>query len=504
MVSHGRSPVPEVTGGPGRIASARSRWLTGAGTFLAAMAVTGGSLASSPSFQRLPPSVRSPLVGAYYSDWFPSNSSQGTTRQHLLPAQGADPTKVDSADPRIAEQAIAQATQNGIGFFALDWWPLRASQNANIDAFLRARNLGDIKFCIFYETWDLGFIGGAESTPVGPAMEARFDADLLHIARTYFSNPSYLRIQGRPVLDLYLTRTLTGNVGALMAGARRLLRSHGYNPYIIGDEIFWRVTPTSPLADGSVLTQTPQASRIDLFDAITAYSLYAGGPADPLVPSSDFEGYPGTTSIVADEIGLYTRYLRATGGQVPVVPDVLPGINTRGTRLQVNEPAQPRQWLPGESSASTLQHELDQIARPVIEARLPLVFVTSWNEWNEDTGIQPVGGIPTSKDNSFTGSAYTQGYTYGGEGRADLGALRDFVGVAWGQVRSASGRPVAHAEVFAFRDGTTVSAARTDSEGWYVLPRTRWTTGFLTVVAWNGAKAMRSSQTAATRLDLTV
>ena len=82
------------------------------------------------------PSVQSPLIGAYYSDWFPANATQGTLRQHLVPAQGADPTRVDSADPRVAERAIAQATQSGIDFFALDWWPSRPAQNENVDAFL--------------------------------------------------------------------------------------------------------------------------------------------------------------------------------------------------------------------------------------------------------------------------------------------------------------------------------------------------------------------------------
>ena len=120
------------------------------------------------------PSVRSPLVGAYYSDWFPSNSAQGTLRQHLVPDQGPDRSKVDSTNPVVAEQAIAQATRNGINFFALDYWPSRPAQNENIGAFLRADNLHDIKFCILYETWDLGFDAAHESTPVDPQHGGQF------------------------------------------------------------------------------------------------------------------------------------------------------------------------------------------------------------------------------------------------------------------------------------------------------------------------------------------
>ena len=224
----------------------------------------------------MPPSVHSPLVGAYYSDWFPDNSTQGTLRQHLVPAQGADPTKVNFASPAVAEKAIAHAAKAGISFFALDYWPGGPAQNENIDAVLRAKNLNEIRFCLLYETWDLGFDPAHEATSVTPALEAKFDANLLQLAYTYFTNPRYLRIDGRPVLVLYLSRTLTGNVNALISGARAVLERHGYDPYLIGDEVFWRVTEESPSSATSWFTQTPQTSRIRLFDAITGYSLYAG------------------------------------------------------------------------------------------------------------------------------------------------------------------------------------------------------------------------------------
>jgi hypothetical protein len=212
-------------------------------------------------------------------------------------------------------------------------------------------------------------------------------------------------------------------------------------------------------------------SRIDLFDAITAYTLYSGGPSDPLSPQQDFATYPGLTGLVPDEVDLYRKYQLVTGGRVPVVPDVMPGINTRGVRLLVNQHAQPRQWLPGAPSGSTLDHYLRQIAWPVLQPRLPMVLVTSWNEWNEDTAVQPIGGVPTDKDDSPDGTEYTQGYTYGGEGAADLRVIRDAAEVAWGRVVDAAGRPMARTRVVETEGGRPVDAVRTDSEGWYVLPR---------------------------------
>ena len=43
---------------------------------------------------------------------------------------------------------------------------------------------------------------------------------------------------------LYLTRTLTGDVSGLVHGARQVLAEHvDCDPYFIGDEVYWRVTP---------------------------------------------------------------------------------------------------------------------------------------------------------------------------------------------------------------------------------------------------------------------
>jgi glycoprotein endo-alpha-1,2-mannosidase len=394
---------------------------------------------------------------------------------------------VHSNSPAVAATAIAQASRSGINFFALDYWPSRPAQNKNIDAFLRAKDIGDIKFCLLYETWDLGFDAAHESTPVTPAMEATFDANLVQFARTYFTNPRYLRIKGRPVLVLYLSRTLTGDVRGLLQRARALLQRHGFNPYLIGDEVFWRTTAMTPPPNGSWLTHTVQTARLTLFDAVTAYELYVGDVGDPMAPWQDFVGYPGTTAMVRDEVRLYKRYAAASAGAVPVIADVMPGANDRGVRLQSNHSAEPRQWLAGESPGSTLAHSLDQIARPTLSARLPIVFVTSWNEWNEDTAIEPVGGTPTAVDNSPTGSAYTQGYTYGGEGDADLTAIRNFVAVAWGRVVNAAGAGRRGVEVVARRGGRVVSRARTDAGGWFVLPRTAAATGALDVTSGGGA-----------------
>ncbi len=107
-----------------------------------------------------------PLVGAYYYLWNPDNLVDGTTtRSHLVPPQVPPAALVNSQSPQTAARDIANAHKAGIDFFALDWWPYdpgysgrdyRQADAAMAD-FLAAPDLREMKFAMFYETWNLGF-----------------------------------------------------------------------------------------------------------------------------------------------------------------------------------------------------------------------------------------------------------------------------------------------------------------------------------------------------------
>jgi hypothetical protein len=374
-----------------------------------------------------------PLVGAYYYMWNPENLiAGGSLRQQLVPPQEPPSGLIDSNQTSTATRDIANAHKAGIDFFAIDWWPYDPAfsgrnyltADAAMKEFLAAPDLHEMKFAMFYETWNLGFDAENESTPVSEQAELHFDSDMLALAKDYFSNPSYLHIEGRPVVYLYLTRTLTGDVAGMIGGARTYLEQHGYpDPFFVGDEVYWRVTPQIQVPNAPVFTTQPQLGRILQFDALTSYTLYYGDPQQANGPASDSTGYPGTTHIAADQRFLLTLYRNATDNKVPVLPVVQPGFNDRGFRLATNHPAQPRQWLAGEGPSSTLDQMLRCVAIPEVDPALPIVMVTSWDDWNEDTGMEPIPGTPTSKDDSPSGTAYSQGYQYGGEGTSEVRTL---------------------------------------------------------------------------------
>jgi hypothetical protein len=367
-----------------------------------------------------PPTLRDrTLVGAYYSLWNPENLAQGWLRNRLRPPQRDMDAQAHAPDHGMADD-VHQAATHGIDFFAVDWWPGRARQNDRLDQLLAVPDLGAFRFCVFYETQQLGFDPSTGTTLLTPRAVDRFVADLTDLGHRYLGHPNYLRVGGRPVVVLYLTRTLVGDVAGAVAQGRAALQQQGFDVLLVGDEVFWTVARSGPRRGPTV--RVPQPARAELFDAITAYNLYESR-------RPGLAGYGAGSSFVADARTLYDTYRYATGGRVPVVPGVLPGFNDRGVRSSLGHPVIPRPWAEGEPQESFLAHLLDDLAAPLVDERLPRLVVTSWNEWNEDTAIEPVApGDPTSVDDSRTGRSFSSGFPYAGHGDAFVDVVRDRYG----------------------------------------------------------------------------
>ena len=390
-----------------------------------------------------------PLVGAHYHVWYPSNFDQGFLRDALVPPQQPALGRYHSDDPAVAEQHIEWASAAGIDFFTIDWWPSRPEQNANaLSGLLEAENIGDIDVAVFYELWDLGFDPGRGTTQMDPATVDRFADDMEALAATFFDHPSYLRVDGRPVVILYLSRTMAGDVAGAVAAARARLATLGVDVFFIGDEVFWT---------------EPRPERLRLYDAITAYNLY----------SSDMpqhRGYASESTLVADQLALYEAHRASVGGEVPLLPAVFPGYNDRGVRPSLGHFAIPRRWAPDQGEGTLLREMVDRIGRPLLDPRLPMMFVTSWNEWNEDTAIEPLAPSPsTSSDRSESDTVFTDGYAYAG-GADQLLALRDEVTAVAGQAL-ADGRPVPGLRIEARSGGRLLAADVTDRAGRFTLSR---------------------------------
>lgn len=418
------------------------------------------------------------LVGAYYYLWYPENFSQGWLRAKLAPPQEPELGIYSSRDPKVAEQHIAWCSRYGLDFLALSWWPSKPERNkASYEGLLQAKNLSDIKFCIFYETQDLGFDNVLGITLMTQEKMDRFVADVRQVAKNFFNHPSYLKVAGRPVIIFYLTRSVYVNYQEAFTRLREALKKDGFDPYIIGDEIFWKVIEAKGSWDESkpkpkpTDSTQPQVERARLFDAVTAYNMYEGG-------KGHHAGYGAESGHVAEVAAKYKLYRDKLRGKAAFVPNIVPGYNDRGVRLSVNHYAIPRQWAPGDPQGSFFAQSFQRLAFPFVDPTLNMIMITTFNEWNEDTSIEPVKPAPpTNRDQSKSGKDYTQGYFYAGYGATYLEVLRDQVIAVAGRATKSDGTPAKGALIKAWREGQEAGSDTADSAGYYTLSRLRMPPG---------------------------
>ena len=344
-------------------------------------------------------------IGAYYYTWYGPGEQgwdlgylRGALDSPQLPLLG----EYASSDPGLIATHYDWAHRYGVGVFFCSWSGRNRSDDLTIrDNLLPSPARGATRLAIFYESILRLGKGQDDRIAIDDAAIATITDDFDYLARTYFSDPGYYRINGRPVVVLYVTRIFTGQVAQAIQAIRDRVRAiTGLNPYLIGDEV-----------DADI---GPQPTHIRLFDAITGYTLYSRKQT------------PGW----ARETGFITRVERrfrlfrtaARKARVAFVPSSLPGFNDRAVRLEADHYVLPHELDPTNSDPTSLFAASLRLAGSYVDPRLRLLAVTSWNEWNEDTQIEPTASAETSS----APLALTLGYPQRSYGFGLLGRLARF------------------------------------------------------------------------------
>ncbi|MBN1935492.1 MAG: glycoside hydrolase family 99-like domain-containing protein [Anaerolineae bacterium] len=293
------------------------------------------------------------LVGAYWYPWF------GADRRHWNEGYLGTPTlgEYDMTQPEVLDRHIDWATGHGIDLFAASWWGRDSFEDEVLRVHLPAAALGsEIQFAVLYESAGLLKQQDGHFDLDDAANRRQFVDDVRYLAETFFSRPNYLRIDGRPVLFVYLTRIFSGDVAGAFDQVRAAVREiDGHDLYIVGDEVYW----------GS-----PDAKRLSWFDAVTAYNMHTSAPNIEV----DF---------AQNVIRQYEWWAQATKrANITLVPGVLPGFDDTAVRPRARHP------VIGRSPAlfvEQLKGALDIARRQPV----PMVMITSWNEWHEYTSVEP-------------------------------------------------------------------------------------------------------------------
>jgi glycoprotein endo-alpha-1,2-mannosidase len=365
--------------------------------FASAIFAAGGIRAAEPK----PAEKTAPRVGVYYYPWYHRPGAGGlgewqhVMRLHLKAPQKPHAGLYDSGDAEVIGKHIAQSVRGGIDFWAVSWWgPTQICDDNLRTRILAHPDAGKLKYALLYEA--TGRFGAFDK----PDYRHWLD-DLAYMAEHYFAKPSYLKIGGKPVLFVYLTREYFRNKGRQ---ALDDLRAKFPHVYLAGDDVF---------GPGY------KAEWARNFDAITAYDVY-GQSTGPL----------GGTRKAVDYLAANYAHAKAQAASVGTafMPTIAPGYND--TAVRKGHPGRARYFAdePDSREGDVFRAMIRRAALPHLDPRAErMLLVTSFNEWYEDSQIEATEGTasPSTADDSETGAYYTGGQRYADYGELYLDILRE-------------------------------------------------------------------------------
>lgn len=341
---------------------------------------------------------------------------------------------------------LTWARQAGISFFVFDWYynpdPGNGPINMAHDNYVRLRAHQGVGFALLYVNQDVFVIPRND-----------WAAAVEKWARADFTNPDYVRVDGKPllvILDSTAFREEWGGpagVNEALSTLRDAAKRHGLpGVFVAGarytDWLNFECFPTCEATDGG-----PQGLVTERYDAVTDFAYpWAVEPVDGARPYGD---------VVAAEKRNLDRFGQTM--RVPYIPTVMDGWDPRpwnerygGFLLTwfTRSPAEVRGFVKDAVDWAAL-HPLSSS---------PIVLMQSWNELGEGAYV-----LPTDED----------GYTY-------LQAIADAVRLPWSTVHSrrivaSIGKRGTIAGRLAVDDGWTpcdverLSLQRQTARGWLTL-----------------------------------
>ena len=176
------------------------------------------------------------------------------------------------------------------------------------------------------------------------------------------------------------------------------------NIFIVGDHVF-----QGPPSNNNQSDLIP----FEILDAVTNYDVYGS------LRGSKAGGYVGSRQKVTNYYQGEQRDWKniAQSKGCAFIPSASPGFNDRGVRPEVERIPLSRRLSPEAAEGSLFKAALQEARTLVDSAADNLIMINSFNEWHEDTQIEPVKAFNGSKGkNSQT--SLPQNLTFGLEYQA--------------------------------------------------------------------------------------
>ena len=293
---------------------------------------------------------------------------------------------LNEADPAVMEKKIDAAADHGVNTFIFDWYWYENQpflEDALTQGFLKAKNNSRMHFYLMWANhnattaWDLKRADENSLVWPGAVDRSTFDIIVERVVERFFSQPSYYRIDGKPVFSIYdLTNLITGLGG--IESTRKALDSFRDKVRVAGfpglhlQAILWGAIPKSVSLVPGDNNQTQDKTIHALgFDSLTNYQW-----CHYVRPSGPYQDWAETA------ITSWEKWTHEFS--VPFFPHVSIGWDTN-----------PRfKKLCDLITGNTPEHFGHSVRRAMTfidqHKLLPrLITVNAWNEWSESSYLEP-------------------------------------------------------------------------------------------------------------------
>jgi Glycosyltransferase WbsX len=308
-------------------------------------------------------------IGVYYypgwrSDYInwkdikglPGSRSPGKPWPDREPLLGYYPEE----EPWVAEKHIEWASQYGINFFAYDWyWDGKQPEYDHaLKNYLQAKNKSKLQFCLLW-AYHIAILKN----------QKEFDDMVSYWFDNYFNQPTYYRIEDKPVIFIFSVAQLEANAKKFGESVKSLLKRADLAAKAKGYKGIYFVATTNDRPDSSLENKL-------LDEGFTAYTGW---------------NYALAKGFRVDDYDLmvngYLDYYTAASKTAKILPYIVPaspGYDERpwlGERAIVRNNPTPEKFERMLRSARQLMDTNDKIPK--------ILMIEAWNEFAEGSYVEP-------------------------------------------------------------------------------------------------------------------
>ncbi|MBU3918407.1 glycoside hydrolase family 99-like domain-containing protein [Patescibacteria group bacterium] len=337
------------------------------------------------------------ILGAHYYLWYGRPTfpiigggvwRSGYTNQPVL-------GKYNSRHSGVINQHIGWAQEAGIDFFAINWHDSHSWDDITLkDYYLPHKATAEIKFCIHYDSSlalnifknPLSYDFNDKYSPNKTKGE-KFLEDFEYLADNYFNHPQYLKINGQPIVIIYIARAFKNN-SKYFEQLKVNMQKRNISLFLVADVVCWAGVKLTKRNLSYIWDKSPKEVINILCQVINR--LFLSKYEDDIYLSKYFKGITGynmysvnrTPDFLKNVDKIYQKFYNyGHSNNLHFIPTITPGYDDRNLS-GLNRPILGRK-------DGGFYKDFWEIAEKYIDPSLKMALITSFNEWHEGTEIEP-------------------------------------------------------------------------------------------------------------------